>query len=92
MTTTKARTAKLTSALTALQIRYAREAGESIRFFLDGGNDTPVYPGRNEVTGMVLAKLNLLLTRDEHDALLDGAGFEFKRGPMGQDFVALKKP
>lgn len=40
---------------------------------------------------LALSKINLLLYGEEHEALLDGAGFEFYSGPMGQELVRAKR-
>lgn len=75
--------------LKSANLANAARAGELIRFFLDGGNDS-TYVSDDEVAMMALAQVNLLMDEDVHHVLVETAGYEFYRGPMGRMLLRRK--
>lgn len=67
----------------------AKDAGEMIRFFLEGGNDAR-FEDSDEVAAMVLAWTQHLMPTDVAAALIDAAGFEFYNSPMGGRLIRRK--
>ena len=72
-----------------LQIERAGNAGETIRFFLDGGNDSKLETP-NDGVKMMLGAISLLVTEEEYLALVDKAGYKLERTGWGTQRVVEK--